>query len=217
MESEEPDLADLVRRAQEGDAAAFDALYVDVQPRMLRYLRTLVGDDAEDAAAEAWLQIARDLRAFAGDSAGFRGWTARIARNRAMDLLRQRQRRPAEPVPPERLVDLVGTESTETLVMDALATEAALRLVGSLAPDQAEAVMLRVVYGLPATAAGRVLGKRAGAVRTAAYRGLRNLAKRLGALPSRSASGSASQATGKSEKPGKHVTAVLSVALEDTK
>ncbi|ROO88794.1 RNA polymerase sigma-70 factor (ECF subfamily) [Actinocorallia herbida] len=217
MEPEDPDLAESVRRAQEGDVAAFDALYVDVQPRMLRYLRTLVGDDAEDAAAEAWLQIARDLRRFSGDSAGFRGWTARIARNRAMDLLRQRQRRPAEPVPLERLVDLVSAESTESLVLDSLATEAALGLVGSLPPDQAEAVMLRVVFGLDAPAAGRVLGKRPGAVRTAAHRGLRNLAKRLGALPTRSASGPTTPRPENPENSGKPVTAVLSVALEDLK
>jgi RNA polymerase sigma-70 factor (ECF subfamily) len=37
--------------------------------------------------------------------------------------------------------------------------------------------MLRAVVGLDANAAGRVLGKRAGAVRTAAYRGLRRLAE----------------------------------------
>ena len=36
--------------------------------------------------------------------------------------------------------------------------------------------MLRVVMGLGAKAAGQVLGKRPGAVRSAAQRGLRNLA-----------------------------------------
>jgi RNA polymerase sigma-70 factor (ECF subfamily) len=39
--------------------------------------------------------------------------------------------------------------------------------------------MLRVVVGLSAEAAGRVLGKRPGAVRTAAHRGLRRLAEHL--------------------------------------
>jgi RNA polymerase sigma-70 factor (ECF subfamily) len=40
--------------------------------------------------------------------------------------------------------------------------------------------MLRAVIGLDAATAARVLGKRPGAVRTAAYRGLRTLARRLG-------------------------------------
>ncbi|HEU5392842.1 MAG TPA: sigma factor-like helix-turn-helix DNA-binding protein, partial [Streptosporangiaceae bacterium] len=49
----------------------------------------------------------------------------------------------------------------------------------TLPPDQAEAVLLRAVLGLDATTAGTILGKRAGAIRTAASRGLRTLHKKL--------------------------------------
>jgi len=42
--------------------------------------------------------------------------------------------------------------------------------------------MLRAVVGLDAKAAAAVLGKRPGAVRTAAYRGLRTLAGRVGGV-----------------------------------
>ena len=42
-------------------------------------------------------------------------------------------------------------------------------------------MLLRVVVGLDGPAAARVLGKRPGAVRTAAYRGLKRLADQLGA------------------------------------
>ena len=41
-------------------------------------------------------------------------------------------------------------------------------------------MLLRVVVGLDGPAAARVLGKRAGAVRTAAHRGLKRLARQLG-------------------------------------
>ncbi|MGP4083192.1 RNA polymerase sigma factor, partial [Streptomyces sp. KR55] len=44
----------------------------------------------------------------------------------------------------------------------------------------AEAVVLRVVVGLDAKTAAETLGKRAGAVRTAAHRGLKRLAELLG-------------------------------------
>ena len=44
---------------------------------------------------------------------------------------------------------------------------------------QGDLASLRVVIGLDAVSAGRVLGKRPGAVRTAAYRGLRRLAASL--------------------------------------
>jgi RNA polymerase sigma-70 factor, ECF subfamily len=174
-----------VGRAQKGDEDAFRALYRDVQPRLLRYLHALVGDDAEDVAAETWLQVTRDLPRFRGDYDGFRGWTATIARHRALDHLRRQARRPpAVPVPAEDLAGIPGQADTAQLALDQLATHAAVALIASLPPDQAEAVLLRAVLGLDARTAGQVLGKRAGAVRTAAHRGLRTLAQRLdGGLP----------------------------------
>src|SRR4051794_1046382 len=80
------DLSPLVSAAQRGDEEAFRGLYREVQPGLLRYLRALVADDAEDVASETWLQIARDLRTFRGTE-GFRAWAARIGRNRALDHL----------------------------------------------------------------------------------------------------------------------------------
>jgi RNA polymerase sigma-70 factor (ECF subfamily) len=173
------DLDATVRAAQSGDEEAFRRLYRAQQPVLLRYLRVLIGEDAEDIASEAWLQIARDLGGFAGDWDGFRGWTATVARHRAMDSLRARRRRPQFSASVEHLLDLVAPEQTDDQALELVATDAAVALIASLPRDQAEAVMLRAVVGLDAETAGRILGKRAGAVRTAAYRGLRQLAQRL--------------------------------------
>ena len=173
-------LAEALERAQRGHADAFRALYRDTQPRLLRYLRALVGDDAEDVASETWLQISRDLASFHGDGDGFRGWAATIARHRALDHLRRAARRPPPiPVPAEDLAGLAARDDTAATALDAVATDAAVRLITSLPPDQAEAVLLRAVLGLDAATAAKVLGKRPGAVRTAAYRGLRTLARHL--------------------------------------
>ena len=170
----------MVERAQRGDPEAFRALYRDIQPRLLRYLHTLAGQDAEDIAAETWLQITRDLPAFAGDYDHFRGWTATIARHRALDHLRRTARRPPQvAVPAEDLASWPAADDTAQHAIDAVATDAALALIATLPPDQAEAVLLRAVLGLDAHTAGQVLGKRPGAVRTAAYRGLRTLARQL--------------------------------------
>jgi RNA polymerase sigma-70 factor, ECF subfamily len=178
--AEAPGLAAVVVAAQEGDAEAFRVLYRDTQPRLLRYLRALVGDDAEDVASETWLQIARDLASFHGDGDGFRGWAATIARHRALDHLRRAARRPPPVlVPAEDLASLAAADDTAATALDAVATDAAVRLIARLPPDQAEAVLLRAVVGLDAAAAGQVLGKRPGAVRTAAHRGLRTLARHL--------------------------------------
>lgn len=174
------ELGAAVARAQEGDEAAFAVAYRLVQPGLLGYLRGLVGDEAEDVASDAWLEIARDLGRFRGDGAGFRGWTATIARHRALDLLRRQKVRPRQSALEQDVLELPGRQDTEEQALEALSTERALALLDQLPPDQREAVLLRVVVGLDAPAAARVLGKRPGAVRTAAYRGLKRLARRLG-------------------------------------
>lgn len=170
---------DALRAAREGDEDGFRVLYRTVQPGLLRYLRVLVGEDAEDVASETWLQVARDLGRFRGDLDGFRGWVATIGRHRALDHLRRQQRRPISADQVENLGELAAGDDTARAAETAIGTEAALALISTLPRDQAEAVVLRVVMGMDATAAARVLGKRPGAVRTAAYRGLRTLAKRL--------------------------------------
>ncbi|MDQ1752738.1 MAG: polymerase sigma-70 factor, subfamily [Pseudonocardiales bacterium] len=171
--------SEVVLAAQAGDEVAFGQLYLDVQPRLLRYAASLIGQDAEDITAEAWLQIARDLHTFSGDLDGFRGWAARIVRNRALDLARARARRPVQVTDLTALLDRPSEHDTAIMAADNLSTAAAVALIASLPPDQAEAVMLRAVVGLDTNAAALVLGKRAGAVRIAAHRGLKTLARRL--------------------------------------
>jgi RNA polymerase sigma-70 factor (ECF subfamily) len=173
------DVATALRDAQAGDEQAFRLLYRDTQPRLLRYLRTVVGDDAEDIASETWLQIARDIATFSGGLDDFRGWATTIARHRALDDLRRKRRRPPTGEPFEELTHLPAGHDTAEVALESLGTDAALALIGELPPDQAEAVLLRVVIGLDAKTAARVLGKRPGAVRTAAHRGLNRLAERL--------------------------------------
>jgi RNA polymerase sigma-70 factor (ECF subfamily) len=150
------ELGAAVARAQQGDEAAFAVAYRIVQPGLLGYLRGLVGDDAEDVASDAWLEIARDH-------------------------LRRQRVRPRASALERDLLDLPGPHSTVDQVLESLSTEAALTMIRALPRDQAEAVLLRVVVGLDGPGAARVLGKRPGAVRTAAYRGLRRLAGQLGA------------------------------------
>ncbi|MFF1694248.1 RNA polymerase sigma factor [Streptomyces sp. NPDC058257] len=177
------ELGAAVARAQEGDEAAFAVAYRLVQPGLVGYLRGLVGHDgevAEDIAAEAWLEIARDLGRFRGDGEGFRGWTATIARHRALDHLRRQKARPRPSALEQDILELPGPHSTSAQALESISTERALALIAKLPRDQAEAVLLRVVVGLDAPAAARVLGKRPGAVRTSAYRGLKRLAERLG-------------------------------------
>jgi RNA polymerase sigma-70 factor (ECF subfamily) len=169
-----------VSAAQQGDDTAFRTVYRAVQPQLLNYVRSLVGPaDAEDVASEAWLQIARDLPNYRPGSGSIRGWAARIARNRALDHIRARSRRPVPGGGVDDLVQLPDRADTAGEALDAVATDRALAAIAALPREQAEAVLLRVVMGLDSTSAARVLGKRAGSVRMATHRGLRRLAEIL--------------------------------------
>ncbi|WP_042801611.1 RNA polymerase sigma factor [Streptomyces sp. C] len=182
MLGDDAELTAAVLAAQDGDESAFRTVYRAVHPRLLGYVRTLVGDgDAEDVTSEAWLQIARDLGSFTGDADRFRGWAARIARNRALDHIRMRGRRPAVGGDETELTGRAADSDTYGEAMEALSTGRTMKLIAQLPQDQAEAVVLRVVVGLDAKSAAETLGKRPGAVRTAAHRGLKKLAELLSA------------------------------------
>ncbi|WP_327177613.1 RNA polymerase sigma factor [Streptomyces sp. NBC_01335] len=181
MLGDDAELTAAVLAAQGGSEEAFRVVYRAVQPRLLGYIRTLVGEaDAEDVASEAWFQIARDLSRFSGDADRFRGWAARIARNRSLDHLRMRGRRPAIGGDETELTGRPADSDTAGEAIEAMGTDRAMALIARLPQDQAEAVVLRVVVGLDAKTAAQTLGKRPGAVRSAAHRGLKRLAEMLG-------------------------------------
>lgn len=179
MQRADSELTAAVQAAKQGDESAFRLVFRVLHPRLLGYVRTMVsGPDAEDVTAEAWLHISRDLSGFSGDADRFRGWTTRIARNRALDHLRARARQPPEHrVDEGTLAELPCAADTAEEALAAVGTARAFSLVAELPREQAEAVVLRAVLGLDARRAAVVLGCRPGAVRTAAHRGLRRLAQ----------------------------------------
>lgn len=169
--------ARVLGRARRGDEEAFAQLWREANPMLLRYLRVLAGDAAEDVASETWVHVVRGLKDFRGDERDWRAWLVTVARRRAVDAGRQRQRRPT--------VALEGDEPTpapdaETLALENLSTARALELVATLPPQQAEAVVLRVVAGLEPAQVATLLGMTPGAVRVSVHRGLKRLAGELG-------------------------------------
>ncbi|MGW4163130.1 RNA polymerase sigma factor [Streptomyces sp. NPDC004788] len=176
------ELTKAVRRAQEGDEEAFVSAYRLVNPLLIGYLRGIVGNEAEDVASTAWLEIARDLRRFRGDGAGFRAWTVVIARNRALDLLRHQKARPQpSPTGLDDLLHPPSLDRTDDRALENISTQQVLSHLAALPRGQAEAVLLTTIVGLDGPTVARILGKRPGAIRTALSRGLSALRQRLAA------------------------------------
>jgi len=177
------DFAGVLSAAASGDELAFARLWRDVHPALLRYLRVLTKDEtvAEDVAAEVWVDVTRRLGSFTGDESAFRGWLFTLARRRAIDAWRAAQRARVRLTGDDADLDRAGGLDTAGSALERMTTQQALALIATLPMDQAEAITLRVIAGLDVKDVARLLGKRPGAVRVAAHRGLRTLAARLSA------------------------------------
>ncbi|MGA9882322.1 MAG: sigma-70 family RNA polymerase sigma factor [Candidatus Acidiferrales bacterium] len=82
---------ELIRLAQQGDAAAFEALYQMHNRRVYSLCLRMVGNtaEAEDLTQEAFLQLFRKVSTFRGESA-FSTWLHRLAVNVVLMKLRKK-------------------------------------------------------------------------------------------------------------------------------
>ncbi len=70
------------------DVRDFQKIYAEYYPKIVGYLRRLVGAEAEDTAQETFVKISQSLDRFRGESS-LATWIYRIATNSAMDHLRK--------------------------------------------------------------------------------------------------------------------------------
>lgn len=169
----------MLAAAQGGDEEAFTQLWLDANAALLRYLKVLAPDAAEDIASETWVHVIRGLPRFRGDEAAWRAWLFTTARRRTVDDARRRSRRAKAGIHDVAPSDLPASDDTADVVIERMSTRAALALLAELPPLQAEVILLRVVAGLDTEAVARLVRRSPGAVRVAAHRGLRRLAEIL--------------------------------------
>jgi RNA polymerase sigma-70 factor, ECF subfamily len=83
--------AEAIRRAQQGDAGAFERIYRLHSRRVYALCLRMVGNtaEAEDLAQEAFLQLFRKIATFRGESA-FSTWLHRLAVNVVLMRLRKK-------------------------------------------------------------------------------------------------------------------------------
>lgn len=169
------DLGDAISRARRGDETAFAALFREFQPAMLRYLRGAARTTAEDLASEVWIDVVRGLGSFRGDATSFPAWLFTIAHRRVIDGRRNQALRYEtlmSVVPDSQAVPDAASDAEQRMSMDD-----AVGLIGSLPPDQAEVVLLRVVAGLDVSTVASIVGRRPGTVRVLSHRGMQRLAR----------------------------------------
>ena len=91
---ERPSDQALISNVASADQAAFEALYRRYQGRVYRYLRTLVQDPAsvEELVLEVMVAVWKGAGSYRGQSS-LSTWIFGIARNKAMDAIRQVMRK----------------------------------------------------------------------------------------------------------------------------
>lgn len=158
--------------ARTGAEWAWSALYRDLSPLVLGYLRSRGAREPEDLCGEVFLQVARDLASFTGGEAEFRSWTIVIAHHRLLDERRYHARRPADPQPGEVLAERGDTGDVEEEAFRNLDVLRVRRLLAEVTEDQREVLMLRIVGGLTVEEVARAVGKRPNTVKALQRRGL---------------------------------------------
>ena len=121
----------------------FPTLYAEYYPKIVGYLRRLVGDaEAEDVAQEAFVKISRSLDGFRGESQ-LSTWIYRIATNAAMDY----HRKPSSQLS-TRTVDLPDEDDFSSDELALLQDDAPLPDTALIRNDMSECIR-GLVDGLP--------------------------------------------------------------------
>lgn len=154
----------LMRRAQEGNVSALDALLVRLRPALLRYLvgrfaRRWSTEAAEDVAQETLVRVAERLRSYRGATDGeVYAWAFAIARNFALATLRSTL---PETLPAgdrvavaavhgtnEAAVDLLGDREFDRVAASTRMSRLVVQAYDTLPADAALLIWHRVIEGL---------------------------------------------------------------------
>ena len=171
--------ASVLAGAQAGEPWAFERIYRDLWGRVVNYFAGHQVGEEEDLAADVFVALAERISAFRGDETAFRSWVFTIAHHRLVDNVRRINRRRTIVVEPEQMVQYAGHGDAEVDAIDTVSRQATVSLIATLPPAQSEVVLLRVMAGLTAEEIGRIIGKRATAVRALQHRAVRRLARQL--------------------------------------
>jgi RNA polymerase sigma-70 factor (ECF subfamily) len=145
----QPDLG-VLRKAQRGDERAFSLIIRAYETPVYNYVLRLVGGDrslAEDLTQEVFLRVFQGLPGFSLRSK-FTTWLFQVTKNRVLDELRARERRPRSVC---SLDEIAPFEVLDQPLERLEAVDALWRAVEALNVDLKMALLLRDVVGLAYT------------------------------------------------------------------
>lgn len=166
-------------RARAGDPGGFDDLVRWIERPLLGFLRARRAAEPHEVANDVLVKVFQNLDGFEGNAAQFRAWVFRIARNRVIDEVRHRNRRPDLVLALDDVLDVLDPGHDPDIEQyDRIES-----LLAGLTDEQREIVVLRVVAGLSVEETAEVVGRRPGAVRALQHRGLNRLRRSFSGHP----------------------------------
>jgi RNA polymerase sigma factor (sigma-70 family) len=174
--------ASVLGAAGTGERWAWEAIYRELSPIVLGYLRAQGASEPGDLTGEVFLQIVRDLPDFEGGESQFRAWTFAIAHNRLVDERRSLKRRPVELLPVEQIDHTQTGGSAEDEALSRIEEQRVRQTLARLTEDQRNVILLRVLGDLTAEQVAAALGRTPGAVRALERRGLAMLRRQFSNL-----------------------------------
>jgi RNA polymerase sigma-70 factor (ECF subfamily) len=160
----------VVAAACRNDPEALRAVYLELAPSVLGYLRAKGVADPEAVTNDVFVALLPQLPRLRGGAAGLRRLTFSIAHARIVDEHRSRVRAPAAvPYEPER------DERAVPPVDDVLDAGRVRELLAVLPDDQQEVLRLRVIADLSIEQVAAVMNRSAGAVKQLQRRALLTL------------------------------------------
>jgi len=175
---EETDDSERGERLRSGDSVVWEELYRAMYPAMVTYARRrLPAEEARDAVSETIARALSRPDRLPSLPAKPEAWVFGILRHVVLDM----QRRSYRGIRALRRIPTLSTEWGEVAdnIVSAEEQGEVRQAFGRLSPRDQEVLELRVLGGLSAEDAGRVLGMREGAVRNAQYRAVRRLRAQL--------------------------------------
>jgi RNA polymerase sigma-70 factor (ECF subfamily) len=180
--SDAPGDAELVQRAQKGDASSFGRLYERYFEKVYSYLSFKLGNptEAEDLAGQVFLKALESLGGYKWTGIPFQAWLFRIAHNQMVDALRRRARRPSGSLDEARTVEDERPDADpEAMLAQALTREGLVAAVDRLTELQRQVISLKFAGGLTNAEVAQLMGKSEGAVKALQHAALVSLQRQL--------------------------------------
>jgi RNA polymerase sigma-70 factor (ECF subfamily) len=177
-----PDVAadqTLLVKARANDQDALRAIYERYFPPVYHFIRLRINEreQARDIAADVFLDFFTSLRGGSPPQSSLRAWLFRVARNKVYDQYGKNRQFPTTTL--DEWIPASSDDNPETRLVGSWQIERTRRVLGMLAAEQQEVLILRFGQGLNLQETADLMNKSVSAVKSLQFRAVDTLRQLL--------------------------------------